>query len=429
MYPNYINDRKSLGYECLLDTQCGNRLVLITDSSVVFVKNVTLNLKTKSKRIVVVISLATVVCFSNVESISAIGLPIPPVTVVRVHKPSYDYGSKIKVAPAVSRKLDKISFIKYRELPLSIYAMDKDFIVRPEIRKIIRELRVGDLSEALVGNAILLLVLDGIWTLVSGADGFQIPVVPPRNGAVIAPANGGVHQQINHPKHGGKITVRMSNSQQVSTNVIPTQTQMSGFVKNGKVNLHKCLDEVNRRASEIGCADFECSMERFRSLATENGEFTNSTAREAITILEGEMHGYYRNARRENYGVNVTGLDFIVEGIGDFENITHVEVKNPVGSAIKIANGQKGSISKQGKKIGAKINYQQNLWSNPNEISKIPNMTIKTNANFPDSPSNVLGLVDNFDVPVHEKSSMEASVLKGYNETRNIIFLNNVTNV
>ena len=429
MYLNYIKDRKSLGYKCLLDTQCVNGLVLRTDSSFVFIKNVTLNLKTKSKRIVVVISLATVVCFSNVESVSAIGLPMPPTPVVRVDKPSYDYGSKIKVAPAVSPKLDKITFIKYRELPLCIYAMDRNFIVRPEISKLIKELRAGDLSGALVGNAILLVVLYGIWTLVSRADGFQIPVVHPRNGAVIAPANGGVHQQINHPKHGGRITVRMSNSQQVSTNVIPTQTQMSGFVKNGNVDLQKCLNEVNRRASEIGCTDFDCSMERFRSLAMENGKLTNSTAREAITVLEGEMHGYYRNAKRENYGVNVTGLDFIVEGIGEFENITHVEVKNPVGSAIKIANGQKGSISKQGKKIGAKIDYQQNLWSNPSEISKIPNMTINTNANFPDSPSNVLGLVDNFDVPVHEKAGMEASVLKSYNETKNIIFLNNVTNV
>ena len=32
MYINYVNDRKSLGYKCLVDTQCGNRLVLITDS-------------------------------------------------------------------------------------------------------------------------------------------------------------------------------------------------------------------------------------------------------------------------------------------------------------------------------------------------------------------------------------------------------------
>ena len=56
-------------------------------------------------------------------------------------------------------------------------------------------------------------------------------------------------------------------------------------------------------------------------------------------------------------------------------------------------------------------------------------MKIKPHANLPDTPSNVLGLVDNFDVPVHEKASMEGSVLKGYNETENIIFLNNVTNI
>lgn len=186
---------------------------------------------------------------------------------------------------------------------------------------------------------------------------------------------------------------------------------------------------MRKFCSSFGCADFECSMGRFKELATENGELTNSTAREAITVLEGEMHGYYRNARREDYGVNVTGPDFIVEGMGDFENITHVEVKNPVGSAIKIANGQKRSISKQGKKIGAKIDYQKNWWSNRTKISKIPNMTINTDSILPESLSNVLGLVDNFDVPVHEKAAMEASVLRGYNTTENIIFLNNVTNV
>ena len=54
MYPNYINDRKELGYECLKDTLCGNKVVLITDSSVVFVKHVSLNVKDKSKRIIFV---------------------------------------------------------------------------------------------------------------------------------------------------------------------------------------------------------------------------------------------------------------------------------------------------------------------------------------------------------------------------------------
>lgn len=36
MYINFVNDRKYLEYSCLIDTQCGNRLVLITDSSVAF---------------------------------------------------------------------------------------------------------------------------------------------------------------------------------------------------------------------------------------------------------------------------------------------------------------------------------------------------------------------------------------------------------
>ena len=34
MYPNYIEDRKALGYEALNDTRCGIKLVLITDSTV-----------------------------------------------------------------------------------------------------------------------------------------------------------------------------------------------------------------------------------------------------------------------------------------------------------------------------------------------------------------------------------------------------------
>ena len=89
--------------------------------------------------------------------------------------------------------------------------------------------------------------------------------------------------------------------------------------------MDKCLDELNRKASKIGCTDFESSLERFKDL---NGDLTSGTAREAITILQGEMQGYYRyrNARREDYGTNVKGIDFAVNGLGEFENITHAEV-------------------------------------------------------------------------------------------------------
>lgn len=39
MYPNYLEDRKSLGYEALIDTSCDRQLVLITDSTVLIIKN------------------------------------------------------------------------------------------------------------------------------------------------------------------------------------------------------------------------------------------------------------------------------------------------------------------------------------------------------------------------------------------------------
>lgn len=127
--------------------------------------------------------------------------------------------------------------------------------------------------------------------------------------------------------------------------------------------------------------------------------------------------------KEENYGVN--GPDFIVEGLGDFQNITHVEVKNPVGSAIRRASGLDGSIDRQGKKIGAKYVFQQHYWSDTNKTSKIEKLN--RTASLPQSPNNFLAVVDIFDVPPSEKAFMEASVLKGsqnQNKTE-IIFLNN----
>ena len=109
--------------------------------------------------------------------------------------------------------------------------------------------------------------------------------------------------------------------------------------------------------------------------------------------------------------------------LGGFQNITHVEIKYPVESAIKMANGQKGSIARQGKKIGAKIIYQQNYWSNINKTSEIENLN--PTASLPKSPNNILGVVDNFDVLLSEKAFMEASILKGSQNNTNIIFLNN----
>jgi hypothetical protein len=80
-------------------------------------------------------------------------------------------------------------------------------------------------------------------------------------------------------------------------------------------------------------------------------------------------------------------------------------------------------IARQGKKIGAKIVYQQNYWSNTDKTSEIKNLN--PTASLPQSPNNILGAVDNFDVPSSEKTFMEASVLKGSQNNTNIVFLNN----
>ena len=68
-----------------------------------------------------------------------------------------------------------------------------------------------------------------------------------------------------------------SSREDINQMSIYNKTQISGFARNGKVDLHQCLDEVNRRASETGYTDFHCSIERFTALAMENGSLINIT--------------------------------------------------------------------------------------------------------------------------------------------------------
>ena len=69
MYLTYTEDRRALGYEALIDTTCGKSLALITDSTVLFVKNVRLN----GKRKIIVIIGVIIIIFSVAESAQAMG--------------------------------------------------------------------------------------------------------------------------------------------------------------------------------------------------------------------------------------------------------------------------------------------------------------------------------------------------------------------
>lgn len=105
---------------------------------------------------------------------------------------------------------------------------------------------------------------------------------------------------------------------------------------------------------------------------------------------------------------NVKGLDFAVEGLGEFENITHAEAKNAVGSAIEIADGFDANIWKQGKKIGKKSVWEKKFWSNTSRTSQVPNLN--SDAYLPKSVNSMLTVVDCYDVPNFEKQTMNSAI-------------------
>ena len=67
----YLHDRILLDYPALKDRSCGTKLVLITDSTVLLIRNLPLNGKVKSKRIIVVICLGVLLIFGNAEPAEA----------------------------------------------------------------------------------------------------------------------------------------------------------------------------------------------------------------------------------------------------------------------------------------------------------------------------------------------------------------------
>lgn len=151
----------------IIDRQvCRNR-----EKVCIVVKTLASNAKDKTKKVIVVILLGGALYFSNVQPSEAIGLYMPPGPVVRV-QPNYKDTYEMKVAPTVSPKLDKITFIKFRELPVCIYMMDERFLKTSEASKLINKIRGGSLIEV----ATALVVIAVLWQIVGvGIEGFVLP--------------------------------------------------------------------------------------------------------------------------------------------------------------------------------------------------------------------------------------------------------------
>jgi hypothetical protein len=176
MYINFIEDRKALGYEVLRDTSCGIKLVLIVDSTIPrLLKPSKLSSKVnrKSKRIILIIALGSVVWFSNLKSAEAIGLSMPHTPVVRVQQ-NYKDRYETKVAPTVRLQLNKIVMManNYNNhvpmIPL-IYMNGHYSYINEQLLK---KLRAGDLSANLTIVAIGVVVY--VMCQLSGVDAFAI---------------------------------------------------------------------------------------------------------------------------------------------------------------------------------------------------------------------------------------------------------------
>jgi len=263
---NFVNDRKSLGYECLIDTQCGNRLVLITDSSVVFVKNVILNGKRKSKRIIFVIIAGMIIIFSDVKSAEAIGLNMPPAPMVRFQQTSYQDRFQLRTLKIIAGPNNRITYNTYKlngERLVLIYLTDPVLSSNPRILRIVNQVRGGSgdwgLFSVLLALGIAIVILSA-----SAATGAFI--APPPAGWGLADRNpfqppGGTH---NYPPAYDLLQPRrtcfadrpvfMMSQPPKSTRAELTQlavvpkTQAGGFLQpDGNIDLYDAYAEVMRR--------------------------------------------------------------------------------------------------------------------------------------------------------------------------------------
>lgn len=452
MYIQYKSDREALGYEkAVIDVSWRKKLGRITKISKI-TNSIFLILKNRRKIIITNI-LGSAFLVSTVQQSSAIGLSVPSFApMVRVQPRFEDSLKNTQYMKLIPLRHDFLNY-KYNyssrskeEVLFMICITDRRLASDRKIAKLANELRGGNLS--LIGTAAFLAVMIMIlsvgesfilnpgWRLIVE---HQNRYMPPNARHRFPPSYDFLdflfpRTTCYRDRPGGCNTMTAENPQssreeltQLSTDYNPTKTQISGFVENGKVNLREAFNEVNRRASEMGCENFECSFERFKELATECGEIDDRHAREAITILHGEMQGYYKNARRIDYGLNVKSIDFRVDGLGKFANITHAEAKNAVGSGIQIADGFEANIWKQGRSIGKKSVWQKNFWSNTTRTIEVPN--IKPDADLPESVNNILTVVDVFDVPTSEKERMGSAINSGAKNDTNLIILNNNTNI
>ena len=276
------------------DTNDGIKLVLITDSTVLLIRNFSLNLKGKSKRIVVVISLVTVFWFSNLGSVWDELLPMPPAPVGKL-QPSYQYDSN-QTGNDTSLEFEQ----EVSDTDTSSNDMYKIILVQD----------------------------DGI---LPGANGFPLNNNPRRRHPFGRPRMRGRGINIDPPPNIqglGDIPAapKVRSFTEGDTGLNARRGNRGDQCPAPEFDMKKQYENFMQQMSEKGY-QLECSQERFNELSTnpQTGRPDEKSLIEAKGGLQGEAEGLYKNIRRPSN--KAVDLDFEIDSSKGY---THVDYKTPI---------------------------------------------------------------------------------------------------
>ena len=144
-----------------------------------FGNKLVLSAKNKTKKLMIIFSLAFILVVNDVKPAQAIGLTTLSRPIIKIY-PNYKYDCEIyanvitKQETPITCKLGEKILFQTARLPAHIYLMDNRFSSRPEINLMIQKLR-GGAWPALVTNTLCIAILYSIWVLVSECTGFVYP--------------------------------------------------------------------------------------------------------------------------------------------------------------------------------------------------------------------------------------------------------------
>lgn len=132
----------------------------------IFVRNVLSNTKSKTKKVIILSALGVTLLFSNVKSSNAIGLSMPPQSIVRIER-SYKNTFELRTPIMVARNNNLIAYISNRKILFFVSLTDPQICSNKQVLKIMKELRGGSFILTAIKLAVLILILRETMSFIS----------------------------------------------------------------------------------------------------------------------------------------------------------------------------------------------------------------------------------------------------------------------